>query len=198
MATNLCENCRRFNIHAWDAENRMNGHLGLPAFAVVDGANSGCSFCTFLLDALLEEYPEAMQKMKMRQWFRIYPYTSKLTSSSPRSGLAIRGLTVVPYLGYDMPTGGSSKHTVYARLEAVADPGNTHALLIIILFTRGGSSARKPSPSTCYRLSYILLLLIDYRDTSGSEWRYRWLPTYGEYFRQSPLQGNEVFTSKLH
>jgi hypothetical protein len=60
----LCQNCERFDIQSWAKRGESNKRL-FPCFSIIDGANSGCTFCNFLIEAFLSEYPVETKEIKL-------------------------------------------------------------------------------------------------------------------------------------
>jgi hypothetical protein len=87
-AMSLCQACRRFNVQSFQEKQTK----GIPAFIIADGAESGCNFCTFLLDAFMTEHPKEVLKKKRKDWFYCTPILQ--TSGDAEAGLGLVGMNI--------------------------------------------------------------------------------------------------------
>jgi hypothetical protein len=81
----LCQACRRFDVQLFAVRNERP-RRGIPAFTVVNGADAGCNFCSFLIDAFATEHPN--HKRFLNQWFHLSPH---FQTPRPESGMGLLG-----------------------------------------------------------------------------------------------------------
>ena len=77
----LCESCQRFDIQSW-AGSRENKIRSIPLFRFQKGAENGCSFCPFLLQAFHRTHSHR-GAFAILEWVKFHPI------QTTGSGLAI-------------------------------------------------------------------------------------------------------------
>src|ERR1700759_2678619 len=108
---NLCRNCESFNIQSWAEKNESQKRL-IPCFSIVDGANSGCSFCSFLIEAFLTAFPAETKEIKLGTFVKFTP----IRTAQPTDGLGITAFLVE--LNHD-----DEKKEAFLRLSVTAEDG---------------------------------------------------------------------------
>lgn len=74
-----CQNCSKFDIQSWAALKECEAQTRyIPCFQIIDGANSGCEFCTFLVESFLDEYPDETKEVLLGGMVMLKPLREPL------------------------------------------------------------------------------------------------------------------------
>jgi hypothetical protein len=116
----LCESCRKFDIHSFSAD--LDGRRGYKVAAVRKAADTGCTFCTFLMARFQGDLVEQDDKRE-ELWIHLVPLEDSKNVGSNYSNLRINRLHLE--LGPRYYIGASSRWPITPTDEVcvAADPG---------------------------------------------------------------------------